>query len=97
MLYLSEEKDFIIDEGKKYYGNPVFSSDGMKLAYTATNDSNETGTRRMQLFMSSLAQSPSAPQEIEIEISTGRKGSKLQRPHASNPEEQEKLFKEWKD
>ncbi len=97
ILYLPEGKDFIIDEGKKYYGNPVFSFDGSKLAYTATNDSNKSGTRRMQLYMSSLADSPSAPKEVDIEISTGRKGPNLQRPHASDPEIQQKLLKEWQE
>ncbi len=68
ILYLSEWKEFLIDEGKKYYGNPVFSSDGTKLAYTATNDSNTTGTRRMQLFMTSLSDQPSSPQEYNLKI-----------------------------
>ncbi len=97
IVYLPEGEDFIIDEGKKCYGNPVFSTDGRQLAYTATNDSNETGTRRMQLYLSSLAASPSTPKEIELEISTGRKGPNLQPPHASNSEVQEKLLKEWQE
>ncbi len=97
VLYLPEDKDFLIDEGKKYYGNPVFSSDGVKLAYTATNDSNETGTRRMQLFMSSLKDSPSSPKEFRLEVYSGRKGPYLQRPHSSDPEIQERLLKEWQE
>ncbi len=97
VLYLPEGKDFIIDEGKKYYGNPVFSTDGMKLAYTATNDSNETGTRRMQLWLSTLSDSPSEPKEFALDITTGRKGPNLQPPHSSDPELQEKLMKEWQE
>ncbi|MDE6549251.1 MAG: prolyl oligopeptidase family serine peptidase [Muribaculaceae bacterium] len=97
IFYLPEGKDFLLDEGKKYYGDPVFSTDGLKLAYTATNDSNESGTRRMQLYFSSLSNKPSDPKEFSLEISTGRKGPNLQRPHSSNPELQEKLLKEWQE
>ncbi|MDE6632426.1 MAG: prolyl oligopeptidase family serine peptidase, partial [Muribaculaceae bacterium] len=95
VLYLPEGKDFIIDEGKKHYGKPVFSTDGKKLAYTATNDSNETGTRRMQLWMSMLNDRPSSPSEFDLSVTSGRKGPNLQRPHAQDPELQEKLMKDW--
>ncbi|MDE5840799.1 MAG: hypothetical protein K2H49_07750, partial [Muribaculaceae bacterium] len=61
VLYLPEGKEFNIDEGMRHYGDPVFSYDGTKLAYTASNDSNETGTRRMQLWMSSLSNYPTTP------------------------------------
>ncbi|MDE6290679.1 MAG: prolyl oligopeptidase family serine peptidase, partial [Muribaculaceae bacterium] len=97
VLYLPEGKDYLIDEGKKHYGSPVFSTNGEKIAYTATNDSNETGTRRMKLFMSSLSSEPSSPREFELNINTGRKGPNLQPPHASDPELQDKLTKEWQE
>ncbi|MDE6017691.1 MAG: prolyl oligopeptidase family serine peptidase [Muribaculaceae bacterium] len=95
VLYLPEGKEFIIDEGKKHYGDPVFSEDGLKLAYTSTNDSNDTGTRRMKLWMSELNAQPSCPAEFELEITTDRKGPNLQPPHSSDPQLQEKLLKEW--
>ena len=97
VLYLSEGKEFLIDEGKKHYGNPVFSTDGKRLAYTATNDSNATGTRRMQLYMASLSAETSTPQEISLDITVGGKGPNLQRPHSSDPELQERLMKEWQE
>ncbi|MDE7097088.1 MAG: prolyl oligopeptidase family serine peptidase, partial [Muribaculaceae bacterium] len=97
ILYLPEGKEFLIDQGMKHYSDPVFSSDGLKLAYTATNDSNETGTRRMRLLMSKLDAEPSAPMEFDLSVYTGRKGPNLQRPHSSDPELQEKLSKEWQD
>ncbi|MDE5997404.1 MAG: prolyl oligopeptidase family serine peptidase, partial [Muribaculaceae bacterium] len=97
VLYLTDGKEFIIDEGKKYYGDPVFSTDGLKLAYTATNDSNETGTRRMHLYLSSLFDNPSDLVEYNIEISSGRKGPNLQPPHSSDPGLQEKLLIEWQE
>lgn len=97
VIYLPKSKDYLIDEGKKHYGNPVFSTDGGMLAYTATNDSNDTGTRRMQLFLASISDIPSSPKQIDLDIMTGRKGPNLQPPHASDPELQEKLQKEWKE
>ncbi|MDE7410387.1 MAG: prolyl oligopeptidase family serine peptidase [Muribaculaceae bacterium] len=97
VIYLPEGKDFMLDEGKKHYGKPIFSTDGLKLAYTATNDSNDTGTRRMQLMMSSLSSEPSGPKEISLDITTGNRGPNLQPPHSSDPELQEKLMKEWQE
>lgn len=97
VMYLPEGKEFQLDENKKHYGPPVFSTDGLKLAYTATNDSNETGTRRMQLLMNSLLDEPSASKEFELSFATPRKGPNLQRPHSSDPELQEKLMKEWQE
>ena len=97
VVYLPEGKDFLIDEGKKHYGSPVFSTDGTKLAYTATNDSNDTGTRRMQLYMASLGAAPSSPKEFELDVMTGRKGPNLQPPHSSDPDVQQRLMKEWQE
>ncbi len=94
---LVKGKNYQLDKEKKYYGNPVFSTDGLKLAYTATNDSNKTGTRRMQLWLADLSSEAITPEEIEVAISTGIKGPNLQRPHAADPELQEKLLAEWKE
>ena len=97
VVYLPEGKDFLIDEGKKHYGSPAFSTDGTRLAYTATNDSNDSGTRRMQLYTSMLVSEPTAPKEVELNVVTGGKGPNLQPPHSSDPALQEKLMKEWKE
>lgn len=86
-----------ISEGMKHYGTPVFSTQGDRLAYTCSNDSNETGTRRMHLYVATADNSFANPQEIEIIADTGRKGPNLQRPHSSDPELQEKLLKEWSE
>lgn len=93
---LAKVQTYELDENKKHYGTPVFSTDGLRLAYTATNDSNKTGTRRMQLWMADLSGNSIVPEEISVNASTGRKGPNLQRPHAKDPETQEKLLAEWK-
>lgn len=55
----------------KLYGVPVFSEDGSKLAFTETNDSNDTGTRRMRLMLSELSQS--LPVAKELDVKAGEK------------------------
>ncbi|MDO4334989.1 MAG: prolyl oligopeptidase family serine peptidase [Bacteroidales bacterium] len=97
LLNLAAGTRLTLDEGKKHYGTPAFSTDGSRLAYTATNDSNKTGTRRMQLWLADLTAGTVAPEEIEIALPGARKGPNLQRPHAADPELQEKLLAEWKE
>lgn len=94
---LTKNTDYQLDENKKHYGAPVFSTDGLKLAYTATNDSNKTGTRRMNLWLADLSGNGVSPKEIGMTFAAGRKGPNLQRPHASDPALQEKLLAEWKE
>lgn len=94
---LAKGRDIQLDENKKHYGTPVFSTDGKNLAYTATNDSNKTGTRRMGLWLASLDSENITPEEIKVSFRSGQKGPNLQRPHAADPELQEKLMAEWKE
>ncbi len=97
LLYdLDKDDHYQLDKAKKHYGTPVFSVDGLKLAYTATNDSNKTGTRRMQLWLADLGTASINPEEIPVAAASGRKGPNLHRPHANDPELQEKLLAEWK-
>lgn len=98
LLYdLAKGDHYQLDRQKKHYGTPVFSVDGLKLAYTATNDSNKTGTRRMQLWLADLRTTSINPEEIHVAAASGRKGPNLHRPHANDPELQEKLLAEWKE
>lgn len=97
LINFSDGKDLTLNEGMKHYGVPVFSTDGEKIAYTASNDSNETGTRKMRLFIATTQDGFATPRELDIAVTTGRKGPNLQPPHASDPELQEKLLKEWSE
>lgn len=95
---LGNGSDHTLSEGMRHYGSPVFSVDGKRIAYTASNDSNKTGTRRHSLWLAGLdTPATIAAEEITVEISSGRKGPNLRPPHASDPELQEKLLKEWKE
>lgn len=54
-------------EGQKYYGNPVFDDSGMRMAFTATMDSVETGTRRYDTYIAELnTDTPVAQQQYVI-------------------------------
>lgn len=87
-----------LSEGMRHYGDPVFSTDGNRIAYTASNDSNKTGTRRYSLWLADLnASSAPSPEEISLVVNTARKGPNLQRPHSADPVLQEKLLDKWKE
>lgn len=95
VLDLEGGKETTVAEGMKRYGVPVFSTDGGRLAYTATNDSNDTGTRRMRLFVAGKSDGFAKSRELSVSVTTG-KGPNLQPPHAQNPALQEKLLEEWR-
>lgn len=68
MMTFPESSFLLLDRGKKFYGAPVFDKAGEKLAYIASNDSNDTGTRRTSLFMLRLNQEMKTPVEIKSEF-----------------------------
>lgn len=96
LLDFTDNDEITINEGMKHYGTPVFSTNGDKLAYTSSNDSNKTGTRRMQLYVASKTDKFSHPRELGVSVRTG-KGPNLQRPHAKDSVTQAKLLAEWKN
>lgn len=86
----------ILDRDKVFYGNPVFSTDGDKLAYTASIDSTESGTRKCELFLANLTEGLSDPKNINIETTlTQGKGKHLAKPHSSDPDTQKELEDRW--
>ena len=66
-LYILPDTAYtIIDRDKKFYGTPVFSEDGMQLAYTASNDSVKSGTKRVSVFLSRPDQDLKSPKEFNL-------------------------------
>lgn len=53
-------------EDQKFYGTPVFSYEGDKLAFTASMDSTETGTRRCDLYNVDLAAASPVAEKLYI-------------------------------
>ncbi len=61
-------------EGQKYYGSPVFDEAGAQLAFTATMDSVESGTRRYDTYLADLsAATPAAQRQYVLQtVNDGR-------------------------
>ena len=54
MMLLPDTTIHMVDSEKCFYGKPVFSEDGLMMAFTASNDSAKTGTKKVQLFLSKI-------------------------------------------
>lgn len=61
VYHLPDTSYTIIDRDRKFYGAPVFSEDGSRLAYIASNDTNETGTKRTTVYLSELQRDLQTP------------------------------------
>ncbi len=90
IIMLPDTAFTLIDRDKKFYGAPVFSEKGEKMAYTASDDTIKSGTKKTQLYLVDL--NSEIFSAMEIPVDAGRvKAPNLQRPHASNPEAQAEL------
>lgn len=56
----------LIDRDRCFYGSPVFSEDGNMLAYTASDDSVDSGTKRADVYLSHLSDELKTPREIRL-------------------------------
>ena len=54
VLLLPDTSYILVDRDKKFYGVPVFNEDGSKLAYTASDDTVKSGTKRASVYLSDL-------------------------------------------
>lgn len=93
VIMLPDTSFYLIDRDKKFYGCPVFDEVGKKLAYTAGNDSVESGTKILSLYMADLANLMQSPKEFNIEV-PALPGKHLRRPDTKYDAEGERL-REW--
>lgn len=85
----------LIDRDKNFYGIPVFNDAGTKLAYIASDDTIETGTKKASLYLvNDLQRSMLEVEEIKVNFSG--KGKHYARPVTSDVSEQIKMDEEWK-
>lgn len=54
LLSLPDTTELTMLKEQKFYGMPVFSRQGDRMAFTASTDSAETGTRKCKLYVSEL-------------------------------------------
>ncbi len=64
----------IIDRDREFYGEPVFSEDGQRLAYIASDDTIDTGTKRATVYLSDLRQELRTPTPVELRFDGGKQG-----------------------
>ncbi|MDE7402301.1 MAG: prolyl oligopeptidase family serine peptidase [Muribaculaceae bacterium] len=64
----------IIDRDKRFYGKPVFNESGSALAFTASDDSVKTGTKRTDVFLARTVAPYKNPQRIALEFDGGQQG-----------------------
>lgn len=86
----------LIDRDRKFYTLPVFNEAGTMLAFTASDDSIDSGTRHAKLILAELdrdARLTPNPREFDFAFTTGTPPN-LQPPHVDDPELQAKLDKE---
>ncbi len=99
IINLPDTSFILLDRNHKHYGAPVFNKRGDKLSYVADNDSTKGGTRKGSLYLvdlSSLSSDIPRPQEMADSMSENQP-IHLMRPHASDPELQAQLMKEWQE
>ena len=94
VMLLPDTAFFLIDRDKKFYSTPVFDEKGNQLAYVAGNDSVETGTKQLDVFVASPDNLMRSVREIKVEASTGN-GKHFKRPEVKEPERNGKLLEEW--
>ncbi|MDE6010948.1 MAG: prolyl oligopeptidase family serine peptidase [Muribaculaceae bacterium] len=100
MVNLPDTSLLLLDRDKKFYTLPVFNEQGTALAYTASTDSIDSGTRHAMLYYADLTalQKGEAPVVEEYDYSYfTRTPQNLSLPHAEDPELQGRLEKERAD
>ncbi len=89
-ISLPDTAFYLIDRDRKFYGMPVWNEAGDMLAYTASNDSNETGTRICDLMIADLTKGSYDPTAILVEAARAPRVN-LALPHASDPQVNDSL------
>ena len=92
LINLPDTSLILFDRDKKHYSLPVFNEAGSAVAYTASNDTVESGTRHDNLYYLPIAEMLAGyePRNIEVQFTTGNPVN-LALPHSSDPEEQKIL------
>lgn len=61
----------IVDRDRRHFGRPVFNREGTLLAYTTSDDSIETGTRRYELNISDIGKRDFTPRRMALDQALG--------------------------
>jgi dipeptidyl aminopeptidase/acylaminoacyl peptidase len=93
LLSLPDTTEHILLKEQKFYGTPVFSRQGDRMAFTASTDSTETGTRRCRLYMSDLTASmPVADEVYMLQTVNAGKMPRIMPPRVDDPAKQDSIM-----
>lgn len=95
LINLPDTSMVLFDREMKEYTLPVFNEQSDAIAYTASNDTTETGSQKFELRYLPIENLlyGAAPQSIPVQFTTGMPVN-LALPHSSDPEEQAALEKQ---
>ncbi|MDE7413427.1 MAG: prolyl oligopeptidase family serine peptidase [Muribaculaceae bacterium] len=68
VMFMPETSFVLLDRDKTFYGAPVFDESGNRLAFIASNDTIESGTRDTSLFYSDLSHEMRTPVEFTLDM-----------------------------
>ncbi len=94
VIILPDTSFILLDRGKKSYGAPVFSRNSDQLAYTATNDSNDSGTKRYQLYRAQLTLSLPEAEQVTVPV-VAHPELRLMRPYSPDSAENARMLQRW--
>ena len=95
LLNLPDTTEITLLENMKSYGKPTFSDKSDKIAFTATLDSVETGTKRMKVYSAPINGNNTQMEEIYIlqAVNEG-KYPNLQPPRVTDPAKRDSVMAE---
>lgn len=97
LFNLPDTTEITLLKDQKYYGTPVFSRQEDKLAFTATCDSTETGTRKYTLYTVSLTQSnPCAEEQYILNTVNAGKMPHIMPPRIDDPAKTDSVYAEMR-
>ena len=100
LINLPDTSMLLVDRDQYFYGEPVFDRAGSQLAYIASQDTAESGTRQATLWYLAIpaddAQPIPSPRPVDYRLSE-RQPINLALPHADDPKLQARLEKERKE
>lgn len=66
LLNLPDTTEITLIDKMKFYGTPTFTETSDRIAFTAGNDSTESGTKRLKVFTASLRNATPEPEEVSL-------------------------------
>lgn len=95
LLNLPDTTEVTLLEKMKFYGTPAFTEASDRIAFTASADSTETGTRRAKVYMAPLRGADTEVEEVYViqAVNEGKYPVPMP-PHASDPAKRDSLREE---